>query len=175
MAAMRRASVPWALLLSLLPAAALDVGSVKHGSPFPDFSLPASDGSTYKLDYLIHDDHSTAAKVLLWWFPQANTPGCTMEGKRFKELHDYFVHAKVQIVGASADTQEENKAFSEEHNFNYPLLCDMEQTIPKALGLSGGRWAVLINKDKKIEKFWPEVSPGGFPDEALAFVQRSEL
>mmetsp|Transcript_52939 Transcript_52939/g.106229 ORF Transcript_52939/g.106229 Transcript_52939/m.106229 type:complete len:174 (-) Transcript_52939:178-699(-) len=156
-------------------ASAVDVDSSKHGSPFPDFTLPGADGATYELDHLIHPDHSTAEKVLLWWYPKANTPGCTMEGKRFKELHDYFVHQGVQIVGASADPQHDNKAFSDEHDFNYPLLSDTEQTIPKALGLSGGRWAVLIDKQKRIEKFWPEVSPMDFPDQALSILQKSEL
>mmetsp|Transcript_110297 Transcript_110297/g.322829 ORF Transcript_110297/g.322829 Transcript_110297/m.322829 type:complete len:175 (-) Transcript_110297:163-687(-) len=164
------------LLVALLcTASALDEGSSKHGSPFPDFILPGADGATYELDHLIHDDHSTAQKVLLWWFPKANTPGCTMEGKRFKELHDYFVHQSVQIVAASADSVADNKVFAQEHEFNFPVLSDSEQTIPKALGLSGGRWAVLVNKQKKVEKFWPEVSALEFPDQALAFLQKSEL
>eukprot|EP00408_Alexandrium_pacificum_P056175 CAMPEP_0171243520 /NCGR_PEP_ID=MMETSP0790-20130122/46332_1 /TAXON_ID=2925 /ORGANISM="Alexandrium catenella, Strain OF101" /LENGTH=173 /DNA_ID=CAMNT_0011710521 /DNA_START=42 /DNA_END=563 /DNA_ORIENTATION=- len=162
-------------LALVLSASALDVDASKHGLPFLDFTLPGSDGATYTLDMLIHEDHSTAAKLLLWWFPRANTPGCTMEGKRFKELHDFYVHHGVQIVGASADPQPENKAFSDEHEFNFPLLSDTEQTIPKSLGLSGGRWAVLVGKNKKIEKFWPEVTPMDFPDEALSFLQKSEL
>mmetsp|Transcript_125658 Transcript_125658/g.391283 ORF Transcript_125658/g.391283 Transcript_125658/m.391283 type:complete len:160 (+) Transcript_125658:35-514(+) len=149
-----------ALAAALSGVRALDVGGPRVG---------------YELDHLIHDDHSTAAKVLFWWYPQANTPGCTLEGKRFKELHDYFVHHGVQIVGMSADSQAENKVFSEEYDFNYPLLSDTEKTIPKALGISSSRWGALMGKAKTIEKFWPDVSPTDFPDEALSFLQKSEL
>lgn len=71
-------------------------------------------------------------------------------------MNDDYLAKDTQILGASADTQEKNKAWKEEFDFPFPLICDEDRTLCDAFG-GVKRWAVLIDKERKVKKFWPEV------------------
>mmetsp|Transcript_26792 Transcript_26792/g.83198 ORF Transcript_26792/g.83198 Transcript_26792/m.83198 type:complete len:98 (-) Transcript_26792:39-332(-) len=80
----------------------------------------------------------------------------------------------VQVLGASADGQADNKRFSQKFGFNFPLLCDTARAIPEALGVTSRRWGVLVSEDRKILEFWPDVSPADFPIQPLTWIANSE-
>ncbi len=73
-------------------------------------------------------------KVVLWFYPKADTPGCTVEGQGFRDEFKKFEEKNVVILGVSLDTVEENKAFAEKFSFPYPLLCDVDREIALAYG-----------------------------------------
>tara|TARA_B100000686_G_scaffold315788_1_gene363045 strand:+ start:184 stop:621 length:438 start_codon:yes stop_codon:yes gene_type:complete len=76
-------------------------------------------------------------KVILWFYPKADTPGCTQEGKGFRDLHKEFQAKNTVVLGVSFDSVEENKAFAQKFDFPYSLLCDVEREIAKAYGALG--------------------------------------
>mmetsp|Transcript_25708 Transcript_25708/g.73906 ORF Transcript_25708/g.73906 Transcript_25708/m.73906 type:complete len:86 (-) Transcript_25708:88-345(-) len=83
-------------------------------------------------------------------------------------MNEQFLAKDTQVLGASADSAAANKAWSEKFGFPFPLICDGER---KLCSLFGGtkRWAVLIDKERKVKAFWPEVvDKEGFAAEALA-------
>src|SRR5262245_38711116 len=95
------------------------------GDPAPDFAVPDQDGRVRRLsDY-------KGKRLLIWFYPKASTPGCTAEGKGFRDRATQIGQAG-EILGVSFDSPEANKAFQEKHGFPFPLLCD----TTKAMGLA---------------------------------------
>jgi len=92
----------------------------------PDFSVKDHNGNTVNLaDF-------SGKKVVLWFYPKADTPGCTIEGKGFRDDYEKFAQKNTVILGVSLDNETDNKAFAEKFNFPYPLLCDVNQEIALA-------------------------------------------
>ncbi len=71
-------------------------------------------------------------KVVLWFYPKADTPGCTQEGKGFRDEYSKFEDKNTQVFGVSLDNETDNKAFAEKFEFPYPLLCDVGREISMA-------------------------------------------
>mmetsp|Transcript_74798 Transcript_74798/g.207998 ORF Transcript_74798/g.207998 Transcript_74798/m.207998 type:complete len:86 (-) Transcript_74798:87-344(-) len=83
-------------------------------------------------------------------------------------MNDKFLAKDTQVIGASADSAAANKAWSNKFSFPFPLICDGKRAL---CSLFGGkkRWAVLVDKERKVKAFWPEVvDKKGFAAEALA-------
>jgi len=92
----------------------------------PGFSVKDHNGKTVSLaDF-------NGKKVVLWFYPKADTPGCTIEGKGFRDDYEKFAQKNTVILGVSLDNETDNKAFAEKFNFPYPLLCDVNQEIALA-------------------------------------------
>src|SRR3954451_822090 len=127
--------------------------ALKVGDQAPDFSLPASDGKTYKLS-----DFKGKQAVVIAWFPKAFTQGCTIECKSLAEHGDMIKKYNVKYFMASVDPVEGekgNKAFAAAHNADFPLLGDESKKTAEAYGVLGGRpvaqrWTFYIGKDGKI-------------------------
>lgn len=129
---------------------------LKVGDKAPDFSLPGSDGKTYKLS-----DFKGKKAVVIAWFPKADTPGCTAECKSFKETSETLKPLGVAYFTASVDKPEMNKKFAEKLDLDYPILSDPDKEVAKAYGVVHGtrqaaeRWTFYIDKEgivKKIDK-----------------------
>lgn len=85
-------------------------------------------------------------------------------------MNDQFASKNTQVLGAGADTPADNKAWSDKFGFPFPLLSDPERSLCSAFG-GVKRWAVLIDEERKVKAFWPEVSDKkGFAAEAFAAV-----
>jgi len=96
---------------------------LQPGTDAPDFSVNDHNGNTINLkDY-------RGKKVILWFYPKADTPGCTMEGQGFRDDFKNFEEKNVQIFGVSLDNEADNKAFAEKFSFPYPLLCDVNREV----------------------------------------------
>ena len=91
---------------------------LKVGDAAPDFTLPNADNKSVSLS-----DFS-GKKLILWFFPKANTPGWKIEGKGFRDEFHNFEDKNVQIVGCSADSPKKQKKFVEKNNLPYTMLCD---------------------------------------------------
>jgi peroxiredoxin Q/BCP len=141
------------------------------GTPAPDFTITAHDGSTIRLAEL------QGKKVVLWFYPKANTGGWTAEGHGFRALYDAFVQHNVQILGISFDTVAENKAFADKFGFPFPLLCDTKRILGKAYGAGtsgfASRLTYIIDERGVITHTFSRVSPNTHAQEVLACVQQS--
>ena len=96
------------------------------GTPAPDFTLPDQHGAPVRLADL------RGHWVLLWWYPAAQTPGCTIEGQNLRDRADDFATANCLILGASFDTPAGNLAFATMQGFEFPLLGDTDQSVGTA-------------------------------------------
>ena len=92
----------------------------------PSFTVKDHNGNTVSLTDF------NGKKVVLWFYPKADTPGCTIEGKGFRDDYEKFAQKNTVILGVSLDNETDNKAFAEKFNFPYPLLCDVNQEIALA-------------------------------------------
>lgn len=140
------------MALAPAPAAAQDA-ALKVGDMAPDFSLPATDGKTYKLS-----SFRGKQAVVLAWFPRAFTRGCTIECKSLAEgsaklkMYDatYFM-ASVDPI----DGEKGNKAFAESMKADFPLLSDVTKETARKYGVLASqgfsnRWTFYIDKNGRI-------------------------
>ena len=99
---------------------------LEQGTKAPSFSVKDHNGNTVSLaDF-------SGKKIVLWFYPKADTPGCTVEGKGFRDDYEKFTEKNTAILGVSLDNETDNKAFAEKFNFPYPLLCDVNHEIALA-------------------------------------------
>ena len=149
---MRNAVILGAMVLMMATGANGQTPAVelKVGDEAPDFSLPASDGKTYKLS-----DFKGKKAVVVAWFPKVYTSGCTIECKSLAENGDKIRKFNVAYFMASVDTLEDNKGFAEKEKADFPLLSDPTKATATAYGVlnpagMARRWTFYIGKDGKI-------------------------
>jgi peroxiredoxin Q/BCP len=145
------------------PAVELKVGDLA-----PDFSLPGSDGKTYRLS-----DFKGKQAVVVAWFPKAFTSGCTIECKSLAENGDKIRKFNVAYFMASVDPVEDNKGFAEKEKADFPLLSDPTKATATAYGVlsPGGlarRWTFYIGKDGKILGIDKAVTPKSSAEDMIA-------
>ncbi|MBR1143409.1 redoxin domain-containing protein [Bradyrhizobium sp. AUGA SZCCT0431] len=154
------------------PAAAL-----AEGAKAPSFRLPRDGGNSVALaDY-------AGRKLVLFFYPRADTPGCTREAIDFTRLKDAFAESGTAVLGISADTVRAQESFRDKHQLSIPLISDEKHEMLEAYGAWGEksmygrtflgilRTTILIGKDGKIAKIWRNVRVDGHADEVLAAVQ----
>lgn len=145
---------------------------LKAGQTAPDFELPDQDGTPRTLSALLAD-----GPVALFWYPGANTGGCTAEACHFRDLGSEFAAAGAQRVGISMDSVEDQKTFSDNNSFDYPLLADVDGSVAVAYGVRR-KWlkaapvkraTFVIGPDRKVVRaLKDERSMEVHADEALA-------
>lgn len=99
---------------------------LKTGAKAPDFELPDQDGVMHKLS-----DYS-GKKVILYFYPKDNTPGCTKQACGFSERYPQFTEKGAVILGVSKDTVASHKKFAEKYGLAFPLLADPERRVIEA-------------------------------------------
>ena len=144
---------------------------LKIGEPAPDFTLTTHAGKQIALAKL------RGRKVLLWFYPEADTPGCTVEGRGFRDQISDFEQNNIQVLGISFNDVEQNAAFAEKYDFPFPLLCDTDRSVGLAYGACTDRKAryasrvsFLIDEDGKIARVYDSVNPRDHPAQVLADV-----
>ena len=100
------------------------------GDKTPDFELPDEDGVPRRLS-----DLAATGPVVLFFYPAAMTPGCTMESCHFRDMKSEFEAVGAQRVGISADGVAKQKQFSDKHEFDYPLLSDPDGAVATQFGV----------------------------------------
>jgi thioredoxin-dependent peroxiredoxin len=94
--------------------------------PAPEFELPATGNQTFKLSAM------RGAPLVLYFYPKDNTPGCTMEGEQFRDLHPEFVGLRCSVFGVSRDSLKSHESFKSKMGFPFELLADTEEAACKA-------------------------------------------
>ncbi len=100
-----------------------------EGSPAPEFTLPRDGGGEVSLSDL------RGKKVVLYFYPKDDTPGCTKEACSFRDAYADLRDAGAQVLGVSADGVESHRAFAEKYNLNFPLLADENREVVQAYGV----------------------------------------
>lgn len=104
---------------------------LEPGTPAPDFSLPNDAGTTTSLSDF------KGQQVLVYFYPRANTPGCTKEACDFRDNLQAFNDLGIQVLGISPDPVEKLQKFREDHELTFPLLSDVDKTVLQAYGAFG--------------------------------------
>lgn len=141
---------------------------LKPGDTAPDFRVEDHTGRTRTLREF------AGRKVVLWFYPKADTKGCTREGCGFRDRAPDYTRLNVQILGVSFDTVAENAAFVKKFDFNYPLLCDTSRSIGLAYGACDDakaqyaqRISYVIGADGKVERVYGTVDAMSHPNTLL--------
>jgi len=106
---------------------------IAAGETAPDFEAPNQDGAPFRLSSL------RGSSVVLYFYPEADTPGCTVESKGFRDAHSEYQARKVTIVGISVDDCPAQKAFAEKYGFPFTLIADKAKKVAAAYGVLGTR------------------------------------
>lgn len=115
-------------------------------------------------------------KMILWWFPKADTPGWTIEGKGFRDRIQEFTSRDTIIFGISGDPSEDNKYFKEKFSFPFDILSDHELKETKILNLCGStdsyapRVSLILDADSNVIKYFDTVDPKTHAEDVLAFI-----
>ncbi len=149
---------------------------LKAGDKAPDFRLKNEEGKEVSLKDF------KGKRVLLYFYPRANTPGCTTEACEFRDLRPKFEKEDVVILGVSGDPEKALASFKAKQKLNFPLLGDPDHKMIEAYGVwrmkkfmgrsfkGIARSTFLIGPDGKIEKIWDSVKAKGHAAETLAAV-----
>ncbi len=122
---------------------------VAVGDPLPKFAAPDQDGKPFSSDSLL------GKRAVIYFYPQADTPGCTIEAKGFRDELPEYQAAGVQVVGVSTDDCPAQKAFATKYGLSFPLLADSRQEVAKTFGVLNPRGrarrvSFLVEKDGKV-------------------------
>jgi peroxiredoxin Q/BCP len=143
------------------------------GAKAPAFTLPRDGGSTVSLKDFI------GQKLVLYFYPKADTPGCTAEAMAFSKQRAAFAKAGTEILGVSADSVEKQDKFIAKHKLKIPLASDETKKMLTAYGAWGEklmygrkfmgvlRKTFLIDAQGRIARIWPKVSVSGHAEEVL--------
>jgi len=128
------------------------------GEQAPDFVAPDQDGKSFQLSSL------KGSPVVLYFYPKADTPGCTTESKGFRDVHGEFAAKKVRIIGVSVDDCPAQKAFMTKYGLPFPLVADSSKNVASAYGVLGPhgvarRVTFLIDANGKVVEVVDSSSP----------------
>ena len=145
---------------------------MKRGDLVDEFELPDQSGTKRKFSDLLTD-----GPVVLFFYPAAGTPGCTREACHFRNLGKEFAEVGASRVGISTDAVDKQAKFSENHNFDFPVLSDADGTVASSFGVKRGllgkfmpvkRTTFVIDTDRKVlEVISSEVNMNTHADKAL--------
>jgi len=149
------------------------IGALNEGDAAPAFSLPRDGGQLVSLA------NYAGRKLVIFFYPRADTQGCTLEAIAFSRLANAFASAKTAVLGVSADPLKAQEKFRDKHDLSVPLVSDETLGMLKAYGVWGEksmygkifmgivRTTVLIGGSGKILKIWRNVRVDGHADEVL--------
>ncbi len=150
------------------------------GTKAPDFSLFDMDGNKVSLSDF------TGKKVVVYFYPKDNTPGCSRQACAFASAYDGFKSKNIIVIGISKDSIQSHRKFAEKFNLPFILLSDPELHAIKSFGVwqekklygkvSMGvvRTTFIIDENGIIEKVMPKVKPDTNAAEILAYLDKQE-
>jgi peroxiredoxin Q/BCP len=139
--------------------------TLSPGQPAPAFSLVDQNGNTVKLKDF------KGRKVMLYFYPRADTPGCTTQSCAVRDARQDMKKLNVDVLGLSPDTPEDQKKFDVKFSLGFPLLADTEHRVAEAYGVWGQktnygkaymgihRSSFLIDENGTIQRAWYNVKP----------------
>ncbi len=142
-----------------------------------DFELPSTGNTVFRLSA------QRGKNVVVFFYPRDNTPGCTLEGQEFRDLHADFGKAGTLVVGVSRDSLTSHEGFKAKFDFPFELLADVDETACQQFGVMKlknmygkqvrgiERSTFVFDVDGKLVKSWRGLRAPGHAAEVLAFVQ----
>lgn len=155
----------------------ISMTKVTVGKPVPDFELPATGDQTVRLSDL------KGQNVVLYFYPKDNTPGCTLEGQNFRDMHPQFKKMNAIILGISRDGVDSHETFKENQSFPFDLLADEQEKVCKLFDvmkpknmygkevIGVERSTFLIDAAGVLRQEWRKVKVEGHADEVLAAIK----
>lgn len=147
--------------------------TIEVGEKAPSFTLPTDGNGSITLSEL------RGKKVVIYFYPKDNTPGCTQESKDFRDAVEAFTSANTTIIGMSKDSVASHDKFKTKYDLPFLLASDESGDILEAYGvwkeksmygkkfMGIERTTVLIDESGTITKIWPKVKVNGHVDEVL--------
>lgn len=145
--------------------------------PAPDFELPATGGHIFRMSEM------HGRPLVIYFYPKDNTPGCTTEGRDFRDLHREFAAHGCTVVGISRDSMRSHENFKTRMRFPFELLSDTEETacrlfsVIKMKNMYGKKFrgiersTFVIDRDGTVRREWRGVKVPGHAREVLDFVR----
>lgn len=137
-------------------------------------------------EHTIHLSDYAGRPIVLFFYPRADTPGCTIEACGFRDAFSKLEAAGAVVLGISRDTPKAQAKFKQKYDLQYPLLADVDEKVcnqfgvlkeknmygKKVMGIE--RTTFLIGPDQTLLKVFPEVKPEGHAEEVLAALKESK-
>lgn len=148
--------------------------ALSPGDAAPDFSLPDAEGNLYNLGDL------RGKRVVLYFYPRDNTPGCTKEACGFRDAYEAYQERDTIVLGVSTDDAKSHGKFIAKYTLPFPLLVDRDGEVATRYGVYGlkkfmgkeymgiTRSTFIIGPDSTVEKIYLKVKPETHADTVLA-------
>ncbi len=142
------------------------------GHRAPKIALPSTEGKHISLE-----DYKGKKNVVLYFYPEDDTPGCTKEACAFRDSLTMYERSDTVVLGVSTDGLEKHKAFHEKYKLPFPLLSDEDTVMTRWFGVydedanEAKRVTFLIGKDGLIKKVWENVHVDHHAEEVLSRVK----
>ena len=142
------------------------------GHRAPKIALPSSEGKHISLD-----DYKGKKNVVLYFYPEDDTPGCTKEACSFRDSLQMYETKNTVVIGVSTDNLEKHRAFIEKYGLPFPLLSDEDAVMSRWFGVynedakEARRVTFLIGKDGLIKRVWDNVHADHHGEEVLQALQ----
>ena len=146
---------------------------LKEGAKAPDFAVSDGQGNTVRLKDL------RGKRVVLYFYPKDDTPGCTKEACSFRDSFAKFKRHGIEVLGVSLDNERSHQKFTQKYDLPFRLLADTDRTVSEAYGTYGekkfmgrsymgnNRMTFLIDEQGKIKKIFSKVKPEDHAEEVL--------
>ncbi len=155
--------------------------SLAEGDTAPDFQMPATAGRTVSLE-----DYK-GKPLILYFYPKADTPGCTKEACAFQEAMPHLQEIGLDVIGVSPDKIKPIEKFAAKYGLTFPLASDEDHAVAERYGtwveksmygrkyMGMERSTFLIGPDGKMLKMWRKVSVTGHADDVLKAARAAKL
>lgn len=153
--------------------------AIQEGALAPKIELLTDEGEALSLADLTN----AGKKVVVYFYPKSDTPGCTTEACEFRDQHSQFSLADTVVLGISPDPVKAQAKFQVKFQLPFILLADLDHAAAEAYGvwveksmygkkyMGIERTTFLVGIDGKVKKIWPKVKPAGHAAEVLAALQ----
>lgn len=157
---------------------------LKEGDKAPDFCLNGIDENGQEKEFCLKD--FGGEKLILYFYPKDDTPGCTVEACDFRDNLNVLVQKGYRVVGVSPDSIESHRKFKDKYSLNFPLLSDPDKKVAQAYGAYGEkkmygkvtkgiiRSTFLIDEKGRVVKAWYNVKAKGHVEKLLKELESSE-
>ena len=148
--------------------------TLQIGDAAPAFELPATGGAPISLAGL------KGRKAVIYFYPKDDTSGCTLEARAFQALKGEFAQAETEVIGVSADSVASHDRLAQKYGLDFTLASDEDRTMLETYGvwveksmygrkyMGIARTTLLVDRDGRIARIWPNVKVPGHAAEVLA-------
>ncbi len=172
-----------AVLFAARSEARDDAKKLEEGKPAPNIDLPATQVEKVLPDKkeaksLSLKDLQGKKNVILFFYPKAMTPGCTIESCGFRDKVEKFAELDTVIIGISTDNLEDQQKFTDKEKLNFPLFADADKKVAKTFGVLNergfaNRVSYVIDKKGVVRKIYSNVNATKHPEEVLIYVKEN--